>query len=150
MGDVTKGFLEASVTRSKTSTTLERKTRLLPMVADISCLKSEPWRVTWFDLLKKAGPELGPDKALLPLPTTVGTCHRTPMTADRAARWLRALLYKYPGMAASEVKVLGTHSLKSTGLSWAAKYGMSLQTRAILGYHSKSKGSVLVYGRDNV
>ena len=45
---------------------------------------------------------------------------------------------------------LGTHSLKATLLSWSSKYGLSLQTRAILGYHSKSKGSVLVYGRDNI
>ncbi|CAE7732569.1 unnamed protein product [Symbiodinium sp. CCMP2592] len=49
------GFLEASVTRSKTSYTLERKTRYLPMVAPINGLLDESWGTAWYELMKSRG-----------------------------------------------------------------------------------------------
>ena len=46
---------------------------------------------------------------------------------------------------------LGTHSCKTTILSWAAKKGTDLQIRKVMGYHSLGKSnSVFIYGRDNV
>ena len=65
-----------------------------------------------------------------------------------ATSWLKALLVS-GGSTQDDVKNLGTHSCKITALSWAAKAGVSKENRAILGYHSDKKSSVLVYGRDN-
>ncbi|CAE7564327.1 PRSS12 [Symbiodinium sp. CCMP2456] len=147
----TVGYLEAQVERSKTSTTLERKTRYLPMVAPIHGVGPGCWGLEWMRLLADHGPVLGAGRPLLPGPMENGQWQNIPLSAEAAARWLRSLLNNIPAkFSKSEVKVLGAHSLKVTLLSWASKYGLSVQTRSILGYHSKSKGSVLIYGRDNL
>ncbi|CAE7373283.1 PRSS12, partial [Symbiodinium microadriaticum] len=149
-GDVT-GFLEARIERSKTSTTLERKTRWLPMVATIHGISDQCWGLEWMKVLAENGPPLGPGRPLLPGPMENGQWQNVPLSPEASARWLRGLLYRHPAdFPKNEIHELGTHSLKATLLSWCSKYGLSLQTRAILGYHSKSKGSVLVYGRDNI
>ena len=74
----------------------------------------------------------------------------SPMSVGMGARWLRSLLYK-SGEDVASVRALGTHSLKATGLSWAAKWGTSKELRVILGYHSSARSNCdVVYGRDNV
>ena len=149
-GDVT-GYLEARIERSKTSTTLERKTRWLPMVATIHGISDQCWDLEWMKVLAENGPPLGAGRPLLPGPMENGQWQNVPLSPEASARWLRGLLYRHPAdFPNNEIRELGTHSLKATLLSWSSKYGLSLQTRAILGYHSKSKGSVLVYGRDNI
>ena len=86
------GFLEASVTRSKTSYTLERKTRFLPMVAPINGLLDEPWGVRWHRIMLELGVVLREGYPLLSAPTTGGGFSLLPMTAEYAARVLRELL----------------------------------------------------------
>jgi len=45
----------------------------------------------------------------------------------------------------------GSHSLKATLLSWAAKFGLPLAVRRKLGGHSKAReSSVLAYSRDEL
>jgi hypothetical protein len=47
-------------------------------------------------------------------------------------------------------QVFGTHSLKATVLSWAAKFGVPVRVRRTLGYHIASDDtSCFTYGRDN-
>ena len=146
----TTGYIEASVSRSKSSYGLERKTRYLPVVAPIQGLADEPWAVAWYEMMKQSSFPLGTDKPLLP---AMGLCKKwlqTPLSAEAGAMWLRALLTGC-GAGADEVNKYGTHSCKATTLSWAAKAGMDRVTRATLGYHSKGRdGTELVYGRDNV
>ena len=143
------GFLEASVTRSKTSYTLERKTRFLPMVAPINGLLDEPWGVRWHRIMLELGVVLREGYPLLSAPTTGGGFSLLPMTAEYAARVLRELLRRELGDSA-EIRKLGTHSLKRTLLSWLAKYGTEQGVRAVLGYHSTHCGTELVYARDNL
>ena len=46
---------------------------------------------------------------------------------------------------------VGTHSCKTTILSWAAKKGTDIKMRKLMGYHSIGKQDpVFIYGRDNV
>ncbi|CAE7029147.1 unnamed protein product, partial [Symbiodinium sp. KB8] len=132
-GDVT-GFLEARIERSKTSTTLERKTRWLPMVATIHGISDQCWGLEWMKVLAENGPPLGPGRPLLPGPMDNGQWQNVPLSPEASARWLRGLLYRHPAdFPKNEIHELGTHSLKATLLSWSSKYG-----------------SVLVYGRDNI
>ena len=50
-----EGFVEASVTRSKTSYSLERKTRYLPMSAPIhGLIQTDSWAVKWFENMRIA------------------------------------------------------------------------------------------------
>ncbi|CAE6964726.1 SLC24A2 [Symbiodinium natans] len=120
-----RGFLEASVCRTKTAYTLERKTRYLSMCAPVQGLLDESWAIAWMDIAELYGPGWSEDSPLLPAPMA--------------------------GEDVATVKLLGTHSMKATGLSWAAKWGASKEIRLILGYLSASRAdSDVVYGRDNV
>ena len=144
------GYLEASVTRTKTAYNLERKTRFLAMCATIQGLSQDSWALKWVEIAQAHGPEWGPGKPLLPAPVEGGGWQDSPVSVEVGARWLRNLLRR-TGQDASSVRSLGTHSLKATCLSWAAKWGVDRDTRLIMGYHSSSRSkSEVVYGRDNV
>ena len=41
-----------------------------------------------------------------------------------------------------------THSLKSTTLVWAARYGMDDKSRCLLGHHTTKENSLACYSRD--
>lgn len=77
-----------------------------------------------------------------------------PISGESATQWLRKLLTDAPNVDDDEkeyIHQLGTHSCKTTILSWAAKKGTDLQIRKVMGYHSLGKSnSVFIYGRDNV
>ena len=49
----------------------------------------------------------------------------------------------------TEAATLGAHSCKVTRLAWAAKYGLSKDTRTRLGNHN-DRGSAECYGRDTL
>eukprot|EP00971_Amphidinium_carterae_P163909 3249356-Amphidinium_carterae.2 len=72
------------------------------------------------------------------------------MTPNEGATWLTTFLAlaKTPQR---EGQKLGSHSLKATILSWAAKWGMSSDIRRALGQHFNLQDrSVDVYSRDQV
>ena len=83
-----------------------------------------------------------------------GEWDAVPISAEAATKWIRKLLLDAPGLDDAEreyILQLGTHSCKTTILSWAAKKGTDLQTRKIMGYHSLGKqNAVFIYGRDNI
>ncbi|CAE7329656.1 unnamed protein product [Symbiodinium sp. CCMP2592] len=148
--DGPRGYLEARVTRSKTSHNLERKTRYLAMVSPIWGLEQDSWAMAWMEVAGRAGPAWGPDMPLLPSPTEGGQWQKAPMSAQAGARWLRHLLYR-AGEDVSLVKAAGTHSCKATLLSWMSKWGASKEIRSILGYHSSANaGTDVIYARDSV
>ncbi|CAE7739579.1 unnamed protein product [Symbiodinium sp. CCMP2592] len=145
------GFLQADVTRTKTAYTLERKTKFLAMCTPIWGLAEKPWAIAWRAIAKDHGPPCGEDLPLLPSPVEGGGWQESPVGVEVGARWLRSLLHRMGLEPAAAVRLLGTHSMKATVLSWAAKWGMTKELRMILGYHSSSRSdSDVVYGRDNV
>ena len=148
--DGPKGYLEASVTRTKTAYTLERKTRYLAMCAPVQGLTAVSWALAWRELARDQGPTIGVDRPLLPAPVVSGGWQEAPISVEAGGRWLRSLLYR-SGQDPSAVRALGTHSMKATLLSWCAKWGLAKELRMTLGYHSSSRSdSDVVYGRDNV
>ena len=149
--DGLEGFVEALVTRSKTSFSLERKTRYLPMSAPIRGLvQTDSWAVHWFEHMKNAKLPRGQDLPLLPSPNVAGGRNQLPLSAEASTAWLRHLLLKI-GTRREELINYGTHSLKATVLSWLSKRGVPREVRACLGYHSKAvDGTEVVYGRDNM
>ena len=148
--DMRLGYVECGVGRSKTSFSLERKVRLLPMSATVNGLfPSESWAMAWHDVIGESGVEVGKGKPLLPARTQDGW-HSLPLTAEAASHWLRALLQIDGDMDAARIAGVGTHSLKSTCLSWLSKWGTSPDTRRLLGYHVADKMStMMIYGKDN-
>ena len=142
------GWLEADASRTKTSSSLERKTRFLPMTAPIRTVSGLDWSRAWLQLRRDAGLEAGEGKPLLPAPNEAGTWANVPLSATSAAIWLRSLLQ---GVEGPDVATIGTHSMKSTTLSWCAKFGIDAAVRRALGYHTASADrSVNIYARDAI
>ena len=54
-------------------------------------------------------------------------------------------------MSGNDASVIRSHSLKTTPLSWCCKYGVSLETRRLLGHHlDPGSRSAETYGRDSM
>jgi len=71
-----------------------------------------------------------------------------PMKTDELAIHLREILIKW-GISPEEASEYTSHSMKVTFLSWAAKIGLPMKVRRMLGYHAKATDkSTLVYSRD--
>ena len=99
--------------------------------------------------MEKAGIKVGPGKPLLPGRTPDGW-HTLPLSAEAGTHWLRTLLLLDPGFEKERWPKLGTHSAKSTCLSWMSKWGTSPEVRRLMGYHVGDKCStMMIYGKDN-
>ena len=144
-----QGFIETEVGRSKTSFSLERKVQHLPMTATVAGVHEKPWGISWNSIVVEAGVTVGAGKPLLPARTQTGW-HSLPLSAESGTIWLRSLLQGAEGFDAGRSAQMGTHSLKATCLSWMAKWGVSDDTRRLMGYHvGEKRSTMLVYGRDN-
>ena len=139
------GFVEAKVTRTKSAYTLERKTMYLPMTAPRCCLTGLDWFRGWQHAGMMDSVPRGESVPVFPALTNQGWS-KAPMTAGAAADWMRKILLHW-GFPRERVDRLGTHSCKTTTLSWLSKFGESLEIRSQLGYH-QTQGSALIYSRD--
>lgn len=143
------GYVEGVASRSKTSFTVERKTMLLPMVMPRHGVAGVDWFEAWQQCRTKTKVPSGEGIPLLPAPYGMGWL-RTPLRAAAAADWVKEILGRL-GFTPQEVGAIGTHSAKATCLSWCAKRNISLESRRLLGYHSRADERVpLVYSRDSV
>ena len=141
------GYMEGQAERCKTSVTLQKKVRFLPMVIPLRSVGDTNWPITWLELRASEGLKCGAGWPLLPTPIRGGRWMQKPLTVSLAGDWLRSLL-GVGGSPAGEVRV-ATHSCKCTTLSMLAKFGTDHGARRLLGYHSAGKDkSMLVYSRD--
>ena len=70
------------------------------------------------------------------------------MTTEAATSWLRALLGD-DAMGTESPNSYSTRSARATLLSWAAKAGLPIETRRLLGGHADPNAkSALEYSRD--
>ena len=144
------GFLECLAEKTKTSVTLEKKSRHIPIAVPLICLGERPWVQKWLQLREEhvltVVDESQGRVPLLTTPSTGGGWTRMPLSVTSAAGWLRALLN---GVEPEGPVRIGTHSCKASLLSMCSKYNMGGHSRRILGYHSGTKEtSMLVYSRD--
>ena len=139
------GFLEAQAERTKTSVTLERKVRFLPVAIPLESMVEPSWVPTWLELRESAGLQGRSPHPMLPSPQLGGGWAPMPLSVGAAGDWLRSLL-KIESVARDRV---ATHSCKATLLAMSAKYGIDYDSRRFLGYHSEGKDrSLLTYSRD--
>ena len=143
------GFLQADVRLTKTSTSAEKKAMLLPVTSIIDGIRDRDWADAWLAKRKACGLTTpGDGTPLMPEVLVNGRFGAAPLRTSEASRWIRELFIN-SGWTSSAVKEISTHSLKATTLSWAAKHGMCLQSRTILGYHVlSSEMTTLHYSRD--
>jgi hypothetical protein len=141
------GYLECAAERCKTGTSLEKRTRLLPVVITTKSFTEQGWIQAWLEVRHKAKLETGPGVPLLPNPASGGGWTKIPVTCEVAGDWLRALLKDVPGPANGAR--IATHSCKSSILSICAKYGVEPAARRLLGYHTAGRDkSMIIYSRD--
>ena len=87
------------------------------MSATIRGISNFFWADEWFHVMEKAGIKAAPGKPLLPGRTPDGW-HTLPLSAEAGTHWLRPLLLLDPGFEKERWPKLGTHSAKSTCLSF--------------------------------
>ena len=145
--DADHGYLECAAERCKTGTSLEKRTRLLPVVIPTKSFTEQGWVETWLLVRNKANLEVGTGVPLLPNPAAGGGWTRVPISCEAAGDWLRALLKDNPGP--SSCTRIATHSCKASILSMCAKYGVEPAARRLLGYHTSGRDkSMITYSRD--
>ena len=138
------GFVESKTIHHKTGNTDERRTTFLPIVALAWGTAQTAWARRWIRVMTDEG--LLDQEFVLPAPLRTGKWSDRPLTVGEASIWLRELLAS-AGCCPSDMYT--AHSLKTTGLSWCAKAGLTIEERRMLGHHLESKGtSALTYSRD--
>jgi hypothetical protein len=151
------GFLEFKALDVKTSTSMQAKCTFMPLTAPAVGVSRTSWAESWFQTLLdqklvqeselEAGTFVFVKKFVLPETLRDGTWGDHPCSSQDAGFWLRELLSSagIPNVS----KEIGTHSLKSTPLAWAAMFGLSITDRELLGHHSLGNHrSALTYSRD--
>ena len=144
------GFLECSAERTKTSYTLERKVRYLPIAVPVDALTSPPWLPVWDKLRSDQGLTCSgytsPVYPIMPAPAMSRGWSQAALGVTAAGEWLRNLLRRTETVGSIRI---ATHSLKASLLSWCSKAAISHDDRRLLGYHTASSdASMLVYSRD--
>ena len=148
-GNLPSGFVDAEVKKTKTSYTVERKTKFLPMLAPARGLSGKCWASGWKAALEKEGICAGVGKPLMPSPKNGGGWNAVPQSAQASGLWMRALLND--GSDDPYLLGIGTHSAKTTPLSWLNKKGTARDVTALLEYHATREagiGTEIVYARD--
>jgi len=145
------GFVQVDTRNTKTSRTISKRTRFLPLISLRLGLSDEPWADSWRSARAGAGLEDsrndGSEFPLMPAPLLSGGWSDRPLNASEVRKWAMELLLS--GDPGTELEFLGSHSGKATTLSWMSKVGASPDVRRHLGYHVQPGDiSMLTYSRD--
>jgi hypothetical protein len=145
-------YLEAVTLRTKTSNAKGKRRKKLTLVGLSQGLADRQWAPVWLRLRSDLGLSSAADQPLLPLPIhEIGDglgWSAGEVTSFDMGLHLRHIFVKF-GFDPSALKGIGSHSLKATMLSWAAKGGLAKDDRRILGYHADGNDrSVSDYARD--
>eukprot|EP00435_Cladocopium_sp_Y103_P063818 s464_g25.t1 len=142
-------YLEVSTRWHKGGRSAEMKARLLPIVAPARGVDQSNWAALYLSLRDRAGLALtagehGP-MLFAPLNEAATLWSARPLTSEEGSAFLRRIL----SAPKTAEKRLSTHSMKSTILSWASKYGLPDSSRAVLARHVSSVATATaVYSRD--
>ena len=143
-----EGYIEAAVSDTKV-TRRDKRRMCLPLVGHSRGLLGRAWGREYLRLRAKHGLDAtnGP---LMVAVKADGTFTSSRLRSHEAVVWWREILLKL-GCPIRPLQLFGSHSFKATLLSWLAKAGVPLSTRAILGYHASGSGeTAILYSRDAV
>ena len=141
-------FLETRTGRHKTMSSQMHRHQFLPMVAPVIGVNGRDWATPWLQLRQKMGLQLPPSGLIMPAPDRHGGTSQRPLESGECGRWLRRLLEVDVEPGLDPDRRVSSHSLKCTFLSFAAKRGLSVPDRLMLGYHASQMHMALVYSRD--
>ena len=139
-------WIEGSVSKSKTAMGA-RARLLLPLLAPCVYLET-PWIPQWLEARISLGLSVkgAIDKgSLIPHFGEDGVPTGNAMSSQQITKWLRGILAE----VSPDSSRLSSHSLKATGLTWAASAGVAIDTRRLLAHHvHDSARSTETYSRD--
>eukprot|EP00435_Cladocopium_sp_Y103_P061907 s913_g23.t1 len=118
------------------------------MVAPVKGVSGSDWCTPWMNLRCAMGIALPPEGLIMPAPDRHGQATERPLESGECGKWLRRLLGLDASEGVHDQRRVSSHSLKSTMLSFAAKRGLSVPDRLLLGYHASHMQMSLVYSRD--
>ena len=138
-------FIELGTLHHKTSRFDAKRRRILPLVIPGIGIGQAPFGQLLLDIRNEAGLRNDAvDKPFLPAPLPNAEWSSDPLSSSEITRWLRFLLPR-----PSSEKQLSSHSLKVTTLVWCSRFGMTRETKRVLGHHADAaSGSDAVYGRE--
>lgn len=143
-------LVHADSLMSKTSLSLEAKTRFIPFVAIGTGIVGLDWASTWLQARESEG--LSYDDFALPSFSQRSSCWtQSPMSASEGTGWLRDFLHR--ALSDWEPGKYGSHSCKTTVLTWAGRCNLVPFTpseRRLLGHHlDPGMKSVATYARES-
>ena len=147
--DIDNKYMECQTRDHKGARNSELKAMLLPIVTPCEGVVPGNWVATYLEVRSQAGltqpvGECGP---MMPAPVNKAatTWTQRPMSSEEGADFLRLAV----GAKKTCDRRVSSHSMKSTAISWCAKYGVSDSHRAILARHvSAISSATSVYSRD--
>ena len=145
------GFVVLQTACHKTGRSSALKSKLLPVIIPARGVDGTVYAGVAIGLLEQCGLVIGSniDGPLLRAPTGVTQFLKRGMTSHEVSMSLRKLLGVEESCSADADDVVSSHSLKATCLSWCAKYGLSPNTRSMLGRHATILGETFaIYSRD--
>eukprot|EP00435_Cladocopium_sp_Y103_P070349 s60_g35.t1 len=147
--DADAQYFEVSTRWHKGGRSAEIKSRLLPIVAPARGVDQSNWASMYLSLRKRAGLEIQPGEhgpmLLAPQNEAATSWSSRALTSEEGSAYLRKILCA-PKTASRRIS---THSMKSTVLSWASKFGLPDTSRAVLARHvSTVATATAVYSRD--
>jgi len=141
-------FLETRTGRHKTMSSQMHRHQFLPMVAPVRGVHGAEWATPWIQRRSGLGMKFPPEGLIMPAPGQDGEATQRPLESGECGKWLRRLLGAEDATGPSAERRVSSHSLKCTMLSFAAKRGLSVPDRLMLGYHSSQMHMAMVYSRD--
>ena len=149
LGDGGDGFIECRTRDHKTANLVLQSGVSMPLVAPAMGVTSSSWAIRWARVAEEVGLGFTEDRKgpVLPAPDQRGGWTNRSVDAGEVTKWLHALLSRSGNDASPGTT---SHTVKSTVLSWCAKYGMGRHPRLQLGHHTSGDGSLDTYGRDTL
>ena len=141
-------FLETRTGRHKTMAAQLHRHQYLPMVSPVKGVNGKDWASGWIKLRESLGIQFPPQGLVMPAPNKLGEPSQRPLDTGECGGWLRRLLELDMATGSEVDRRVSSHSLKCTMLSYAAKRGISVPDRLMLGYHSSNMHMAMVYSRD--
>ena len=141
-------YLETRTGRHKTMSSQMHRHQFLPMVAPVKGVHGCDWATPWMNHRTSMGLAFPPEGLIMPAPDKNGEPTQRPLESGECGKWLRRLLNVEESTTDGPGRRISSHSLKCTMLSFAAKRGLSVPDRLMLGYHSSQMHMALVYSRD--
>ena len=124
------GDIEASTRRAKVLDGFTKQGRAPPLVGHSLGLSGVPWAYEWLRLRKDAGLDANRTRCLLPRPHQSSGCTEVRLPTSGSATWLQKIIAQLQFSA--DLQLRGTHSCKTTLLSWAEKASLKHGIRRVL------------------